>query len=78
MVKNPPASAGDTGSIPGPRRSLMLQLFATATEPRALKPQQEKPPQCGAHTLQLESGSCPSHPEKASAQQQRPSAAKND
>ena len=23
--KNPPASAGDTGSIPGPRRSHMLQ-----------------------------------------------------
>ena len=25
VVKNPPASAGDTGSSPGPRRSHMLQ-----------------------------------------------------
>ena len=25
VVKNPPASAGDTGSIPGPGRSHMLQ-----------------------------------------------------
>ena len=25
MVKNPPAKAGDTGSIPGPGRSHMLQ-----------------------------------------------------
>ena len=25
VVKNPPANAGDTGSIPGPGRSYMLQ-----------------------------------------------------
>ena len=25
VVKNPPANAGDTGSSPGPGRSLMLQ-----------------------------------------------------
>ena len=25
VVKNPPANAGDTGSIPGPGRSLMSQ-----------------------------------------------------
>ena len=25
VVKNPPANAGDTGSIPGPGRSHMLQ-----------------------------------------------------
>ena len=25
VVKNPPANAGDTGSIPGPERSHMLQ-----------------------------------------------------
>ena len=25
VVKNPPASAGDTGSIPGPRRSHVLR-----------------------------------------------------
>ena len=27
MVKNPPANAGDTGSIPGPGRSHMLQSY---------------------------------------------------
>ena len=32
MVKNPPANGGDTGSIPGPRRSYM----PGATEPRAI------------------------------------------
>ena len=59
VVKNPPANAGDTGSIPGPGRSHMprskkarapqlLSLRATTTEaraPRAHAPQQEKPPQ---------------------------------
>ena len=57
MVKNPPASAGDTGSSPGPGRSHMpwsnkphepqlLSLHATTTEacvPRARALQQEKP-----------------------------------
>ena len=37
MIKNPPASAGDTGSIPGPGRSHMtmeqLSQCATTTEP---------------------------------------------
>ena len=37
VVKNPPANAGDMGSIPGPRRSHMLwsklSLCATTTEP---------------------------------------------
>ena len=35
VVKNPLASAGDTGSIPGPGRSHMLQLSPcpTTTEP---------------------------------------------
>ena len=36
VVKNPPASAGDTGSIPGPGRSRMLRSnspCATTTEP---------------------------------------------
>ena len=46
VVKNPPASAGDMGSIPGPGRSHMgvgqLSLCATTTEacsprPRALR-----------------------------------------
>ena len=57
VVKNPPADAGDTGSIPGLGRSHMprskkarapqlLSLRATTTEactPRARAPQQEKP-----------------------------------
>ena len=58
VVKNLPASAGDTGSNPGPGRSPMpqsnkarvpqlLSLSATTTEacvPRACALQQEKPP----------------------------------
>ena len=35
VVDNPPASGGDTGSVPGPGRSHMPgQLCATATEPK--------------------------------------------
>ena len=59
VVENPPANAGDTGSIPGLGRSHILrsnqarapQLLsqrATTIEahaPRARAPQQEKPPQ---------------------------------
>ena len=48
MVKNPPVSAGDMGSIPGPGRFHMISPFVTTTEaqvPRARVPQQEKPPQ---------------------------------
>ena len=59
VVKNPPGSAGDTGSIPDPGRSHMprsnyacepqlLSPHATTTEaraPRARAPQQEKPRQ---------------------------------
>ena len=44
MGKNPPASTGDKGSIPGPGRFHML--CATTTEahlPKACAPQQEKP-----------------------------------
>ena len=66
MVKNPPASAGDVGSISGLGRSHMpqsnkarepqlLSPCATPTEarsPRARAPQQEKPPQWEALTLQ--------------------------
>ena len=39
VVKNPPANAGDTGSIPGPGNSLMLQSdmpCATTTEAHTL------------------------------------------
>ena len=59
VVKNLPANAEDTGSIPGPGRSHMpwsnwarapqlLSPRAATTEahaPRARAPQQEKPPQ---------------------------------
>ena len=37
VVKNLPAKAGDTGSIPGPRRSRMLQGNRTHT-PQILSP----------------------------------------
>ena len=57
VVKNPPANAGDTGSIPGPGRSHMpqsneacapqlLSLQATTTEarvPQLLKPARLEP-----------------------------------
>ena len=60
MVKNPPANAGDTGSIPGPEDSTCHRatkpvcttttepphaLNTEAHEPRACALQQEKPPQ---------------------------------
>ena len=42
VVKNPPANAGDTGSIPGPGRSHMppqlLNLRSRAHEPQLLSP----------------------------------------
>ena len=43
VVKNPPANAGDTGSIPAPG-SCHVDPCATTTEPahRACAPQQEK------------------------------------
>ena len=43
--------------------------------PRAHAQQQEKPSQCDTHALQLESSLCLLQLEKASSQQQRPSAA---
>ena len=82
MARNPPANTGDTGSIPGLRRphmlrgkgalvSKLLRLHAAPTEARTLYS-----PCCAireatalkAHASQLE---------KALAQQQRPSIAKN-
>ena len=53
MVKNLPANAGDMGSIP--HATEQLSLCATTTEahmPRARAPQQEKPLQREARTLQ--------------------------
>ena len=54
MVKNPPANAGDMGSIPGPERSHMpqsnyacvpqlLSLRSRAHEPQLLKPTHLEP-----------------------------------
>ena len=61
MVKNPLCNTGNTSSISGPGRSQMLWCSqACASEllkpacPRAWAPQQEKPPQWDAHTLQWE------------------------
>ena len=48
VVKSPPASAGDMGSIPGPTCSRATNQCTTATEvhaPGTRAPQQEKPPQ---------------------------------
>ena len=55
-----------------------LSPCATSTDahvPRAREPQQEKPPQWEARALQLENRPHLLQPEKAWAQQQRPSAA---
>ena len=66
--KNPPASAGDMGLIPGLERfhirwsnwACALELRATAPEsPRACAPQHEKPPQWGACSPQLERAPTP-------------------
>ena len=62
VVKNPPANAEDTGSIPGPRRSYIPE-GNSAGKPQSLKPPtprapapQEKPPLAAAreslHTAQ--------------------------
>ena len=80
VVKNLPASAGDTGSSPGPGRSHMPRGAAKpvshnywSPRPRAREPQ-EKPPPWEAHATK----SSPRSPqlEKAHVQQQRPNAAK--
>ena len=54
MVKNPPANAGDMGSIPDPRRSHMQPEHHDyqARTPKDCPPQQEKPPQQEAPALQ--------------------------
>ena len=61
VVKNPPANAGNTDSIPGPWKiphdMEQLSPCIPTTEPicpRAHALQQEKPPQWEAHTPQLE------------------------
>ena len=57
-----------------------LSPRATTTEarmPRSHAPQQEKPPQWEARTLQWSVAPCSPELEKAHVQQQRPNAAKN-
>ena len=74
------ASAGDTSSIPGPRRSHMPWSNETHV-PQLLKPvrlesHKDKPPQREAWTLQPESSHCLPQLEKAHVKQWRLSAAK--
>ena len=82
VVKNPPASAGHMGPIPGPGRSHMpqsnkahapqlLSLRSRAREPQLLSLRAtatEPATKSSSHSPQLE---------KACAQQQRPNTAKN-
>ena len=84
MVESPPASAGNTGSIPWsgkiPHAMGHLSPWATATEPRSPRAcalQQEKAPKWEAPAPQLESSPCSPQLEKARTQQQRPRTAKN-
>ena len=86
VVKNPPASAADTGSIPGLGRFHMprgtqahapqlLRGCPGAWELQLLKPTHLEP--VLRSKKQLESRSHSPQPEKARAQQQSPSTAKN-
>ena len=83
VVKNLPANVGDTGSIPGPGRShtpwvtRLVHHSYWAPSSRARAPQQEKPLQWEAHEPQRSIAPRSLQLEKARAQQQRPSAAKN-
>ena len=86
LAKNPPASGGDTGLIPGLGRCLGAtksrchNYWAQTPQPlmlehpRAHAPQQEKPLQREAYTPQ-ERGA-PAGPKKARIQKRGPSAAK--
>ena len=89
MVKNLPANAGDTGSIPGPGRSHMprsneahmpqlLSLCSRAYTPQLLKPARLEPMLRNKRSHRTTVKSSPRSPqlEKARTQQQRPNAAK--
>ena len=83
VVKNPPASAGDTGSSPGlgrpPHLSEQLSPCATTTEGRRLgarAPQQEATAMRSPRTTTKSSPRSPQL-EKALVQQRRPNAAKS-
>ena len=64
MVKSPPASAGDMGSIPGLGRSHMLQ-GNRAREPQVLSPQLEPAPRNRRGPRGVRSRPCEPRPEKA-------------
>ena len=79
VVKNPPANAGDMGSIPDLERSHMPQgNYARA--PQLLKParhtREATSPQREAHATATKSSSHSPQPEKARMQQWRPNVAK--
>ena len=83
VVKSLPANAGDTGLIPGLRKSTCLRatnlLFHNywAHTPIDCALQPKKPPQREAWSPQLESSPYSMQLEKACTQQWRPSAAKH-
>ena len=85
VVKNPPANAGDTGSILGPGTKIPhavghLSPYTTPTEatcPRVCAPQKKKPLWWETCAPCLESSSHSLQLEKACAQQQRPSTSEN-
>ena len=72
LDKNPPANAGDTGSIPGPGRSYVLQQPPQPTS-LELCSASGAAPQWQAHVLQ---GSPAQHNQRAHTQRQRPSTTK--
>ena len=76
VTENPPADAGDTGLIPGPR-GFCIERQLSLPHLRAGALPQGKPKEREAHTQQLESS--PGSPQrgKACVQQQRSSRAKN-
>ena len=69
VVKNPPANAGDMGSIPGQGNKIphvvgQLSLHVTTTEPacsRACVPQLEKPEFHNEETVHSNERSCMPH-----------------
>ena len=77
VVKNLPASAGDTGLISAPGRSCVPQGKPVCHSSWAHTSQLEKPLQWEPCMLQLESSSCLLQLEKAQMQQRNFSTAKS-
>ena len=76
MVKNPPANAGDMGSLPG-LGGFHMPRTTKPVYPKVHALQQEKSLQREARMPQLENSPHWLQLEKAQAQQWRPSAVKN-